>query len=573
MDTRGPGWFHPLVPAFRPPPRALVNLVFAGALLRLLGLGIHPLWLDEGATWSWASRQTWGGTVFAEANHPPAWWIVTRLWIGAFGDGETSLRAPAAILGILAIPLAWWLGRRLLDPARRPGRGGFDRTPDDGRGARHALWFAGFVTFSTYFTEYAQEARMYSALIVEALGLSLLYLRWLDRADRASLVGYAVLLALALYTHYFAVWIPAGHGAHALWLWWRSRGTKGALRIRPFVLALVGAGVLFLPWIFHFVRHYEGISTGEPYNPFARLFYVLWRVGVGPGLIVVDRLRQAQGVGAVLREELATALWTSVVWFVPLACGVTWLRRARGVAAFVVANLVVPIALLFLVNPFFPLIHERYLVFLAPWLLLLATVGALRAEGTGRLLMTGGLCLLLVVGLVAYHGVGVRLERDKTGSVQVLDGRELRPRYGADPQDPLGFLHKGHPYGKEPWRQAHQFIDEFDREGDLVLLHPGYLHLVWDYYDRAALDRVLLPRDALDGAEIERRFGAQLDGRERVFLVLAHEETEDGDHYFRVLRDLLARRWAEEGLEHLQVVKPILFDRSWGVRVAVFTRR
>jgi hypothetical protein len=144
---------------------------------------------------------------------------------------------------------------------------------------------------------------------------------------------------------------------------------------------------------------------------------------------------------------------------------------------------------------------------------------------------------------------------------------------GAADDDPLRALHHGHPYGKEPWRQAHQLISWLAQPGDLVLLHPGYLHLVWDYYDRGVLDVIQLPRTPLDAADIGARWGTDLDARTRVFLVLAHEETEDADHYFHALEALLAERWPAQGMARFQAVAPILFDRSWGVRVAAFNRR
>ena len=559
------------VPALRAPPRALVNLLLAGALLRMIGLGIHPLWLDEGATWSWAARETWGGTLLAEANHPPAWWAVTRLWMSGFGDTEASLRAPAALLGVLTIFLAWLLARRLLDPLHRPRRGGFDRTPDEGQGRRRALWFAGFVCVSTYFTEYAQEARMYAALIAEGLGLSLLYLRWLDRRDRASLVGYALLGALALYTQYFAIWILAAHAGHALWLAGRSRRTETPLSIRPFVLANVAAGLLFAPWLVHMLRNYEGISTGEAFDPFTRLLYVVWRIGAGPGVVVVDRPRLEAGIPAVLEEEWVLGVVTSLLWFPPLVLGCLRLRRHPGLASLVAANLALPVVLLLLVFPLFPLIHERYLVFLAPWLFLVAALGAFEAPGGLRVLLVAGLCVLSGVGLVAYHAVGAELVA--TDVRQPLgDGRVARA-YVHPPDDPVTFLHHGHAFGKEPWRQAHAFVAERAADGDLVMLHPEYLYLVWDYYDRKPYAQVRLPREGLDASEVGRRYGETLDAHTRVFLVLAHEETEDPDHYFHVLREVLARRWTAAGLTRFQAVPPILFDKSWGVRVAVFNRR
>ena len=59
--------------------------------------------------------------------------------------------------------------------------------------------------------------------------------------------------------------------------------------------------------------------------------------------------------------------------------------------------------------------------------------------------------------------------------------------------DPVRFLHHGHPYGREPWRQAQILVKELSRPGDLVLLAPQYLRLVWDYYDRGRLETLGLP--------------------------------------------------------------------------------
>lgn len=569
-----PGWFHPRVRSLSAQLRILLNLVLGGALLRLIGLGVHSLWLDEGACWAWAAREDWwgaDGTILAEANHPPVWWIITRAWIEAFGsDTEMALRAPAAICGILTIPAAWLLARRLLDPTQRPARGGFDHTPDDGRGARLALWFTGFVAVSTYFTEYSQEARMYALLILEAIGLSLLYLRWLDRNDRASLVGYALLAAVALHTQYFALWIVCGHGVHALLLW--RRGVKDGTPFSPwpFVVACTGAGLLFVPWLVHLVSNYESISTGDPYEPFGRLFYVLWRIGAGPGLVVIDRPRLEQGVGGVLEEEALIIGVTTLLWFAPLIAGALRLRRMPGVASFVWCNLLVPIAILLLIFPKFQLIHERYVVFLAMWPWLIATIGAVGATGTRRLLLTGGLVLLTLGSLFAYHGVSGRLVG--MPPAQTLGDTQVPSRFAAHPEEPAAVLHHGHPYGKEPWREAHAFVQEHAADDDLIVMHPPYLRLVWDYYARDEHDTVYLPRKTLAADDLPAEISRALEGRTRVFLILAHEETDDPDHYFTVMHQLVMKAWVSEGRVDAPV-RPILFDTSWGVRVAIFNRR
>jgi len=133
--------------------------------------------------------------------------------------------------------------------------------------------------------------------------------------------------------------------------------------------------------------------------------------------------------------------------------------------------------------------------------------------------------------------------------------------------------------GKEPWREAHRFVEERakhaegDDPGDLVLLHPRYLRLVWDYYDRRALDRELLPWKLVTPDEIYERHAPSFKERDRVFLVLAHEETEDPDAYFSVVGAAIFRAWSESGGTRIEMIPPILFDRSWGVRVAIFNRR
>lgn len=560
------------------PPRGLLNLLAVAALLRGVGLGAHPLWLDEGATWAWATRPTWGGTILAESNHPPVWWIVTRLWVAAFGDSEAALRAPAAILGVVSVYLAWGLGRRLLDGAWRPARGGFYAAEDPGDGARAALWFAGAVALSTYFTEYAQEARMYSALIAEALGLSLVYLRWLDRPGRGPLVAYALLGALALYTHYFALWVILAHGLHALWIARVARAGGARLAVRPFLAAIVAAGLLFVPWFLYVVTHPQRVATGEPYEPFSRLLYVLWRIGAGPGLVVIDRARLDEGPEAVFGEEWPVVGLTALLWFPSLVAGVLTLRSRPGAGRFVLAGLLAPIAFVLLIFPWVQLIHERYLVFLAPWLWLLAVLGALGQRGARRAVLAGSLGLLLALGLVAYHAAPVGLT--PLGPERSLAGRPLPGRMGSDPGEWLAVLHHGHVYGKEPWRAAHAFVAQHAQAApgagepaDLVLLHPWYLRTVWGYYDRGRLPLVELPEETLDREAFEARYGAAIAAAGRVFVVLAHEETKDRDHYFRLAQATAFAAWIPQGARRLDSVPPILFDRSWGVRVGILNRR
>ncbi|MFV1959831.1 MAG: hypothetical protein ACC662_10510, partial [Planctomycetota bacterium] len=445
------------------PPRALWNVLLAGLLLRFLNLGGWSLWLDEGATWSWAVLPTWKETLFAEANHPPVWWLVTRGWIEAFGDSESALRAPAAICSLLSLGLLWVLLLRLLDPALAPRRGGFPTAAERGRGRpfdsaqarRIAAWTVGLVAVGSYFLEYAQEARMYALLAAEALGLCLLYLRWLDRGGKRVLVAYALLGAFSLYTHYFAVWILFAHAGHALWLARpRARREGRGVDPRPLLAAVVAAGLLFVPRFLYLALHFQGIAHIPP-EPLPFLLYILWRTGVGPALAVPDRLRQAAGPLSALGEEWPIVVAGVLFWMLPLAAGIRAIARRTGLASFVAFQLLVPVVLLLLLYPLFPLLHERYFLFVAPWFVLLAVLGAFSGGRFLRPVMLGGLVLLTAVGTVAYVGSDPTLVPDPTSKTLSLDGERVATRWVPDPDAPPAPLTHGHAYGRGPWRGAH----------------------------------------------------------------------------------------------------------------------
>jgi|GEM_PF-1990790 len=562
----------------RAPPRAVLNLLLAGFTLRYLGLERFGLWLDEGATWTWAAKPTWAETTFAEANHPPLWWLITRAFTSVFGDSEDMLRLPAALCGVATILLVWLLARRLLDPAHAPRRGGFVRTPDGGEGARMALWVTAFVAVSAFLIEVSQEARMYALLILESVGLTLLYLRWLDRADRASLIGYAVLAALALYTQYFAVWPLAALGIHALWLSWRTRRAPAEERVRllPFAGANLVAGLLFAPWLLHLLGRYTGLHM-QSYNALEHLAVMLWHVGVGPGLAVVDADRAGAPFGHFLATEGATILTTAALWLPAPILGAFALRRRPGLASLTACALLVPVGGVLALLPWFTLVHERYLVFLAPWLWLLAVLGAFSRGPRLRAVLLTSLCLVSAIGLVAYHLVTPDMEM--VGQGQSVSGFPTPVQVVVRQDDPVRFLNHGIPFGKEPWREAAALVHSYAGPGDLVLLYPGYIQLVWHYYGRRFPGGALQTEELAGDFPDEQALLAQLEplvkDRKRVFLVVSHAPTSSPLEAYRRLTTVIGAIWqrASAGTPwRLETVPPIPFRRSWGVHVAIFNR-
>jgi len=536
-----------------PPPitgrvRILLNLLAVTVVVRLLRIDDLSLWVDEGVTWRNSTHGGWTDTVFAESNHPPVWWLVTRLFAGFGPMNERTLRLPAAICGMVAVLLTFFLVRRLTDPARTPRRGGIAGMDRDA-----AFWVVGLAAVNPFWIEYAQEARMYAAVLAESLGLSLLYLRWLDRGGRGTLVAYGVLASLALHTQYFAVWPIAAHAVHALLLARRTRGDAEPVRVGGFLVAVTVAGLSFVPWAIYMISAYHGISTGV-YDPFGRMAHAIWRMGIGPALVALDRPRVEAGPAAVFAQEPVLVVVSALLWVVPIVLGVRALGRDRGARAFVLAAVLVPVVLVLAIFPKFPLIHEKYVIFLAPFLLLLAVLGARSARGVLRHVLLGGLVALHVAGFVAYHaGDAPAVER---------------------------LLGSGHPYGKEQWREAYAWVARRARKGDVVLLHAPFTKDTWDFYELAYGQRgirpagqpvppVDLPSDrALAAADLLARFPA-LSTASRVFLVLSHESTDERDHYRDVLLEALHEAW---GGWQVDEDSERAFPQQWGIRAFQFVR-
>jgi hypothetical protein len=534
-------------PQITPRVRILINLLSAAVVLRLLRIDDLSLWADEGVTWWNAVHGSWSDAVFAESNHPPVWWLVTRAWAGTHPHGETALRMPAAVLGAVSVWMTFFLARRLFDPRYVPSRGGF-------RGLDPAapLWAAGLAAGSGFLLEVSQEARMYAALLAESLGLSLLYLRWIDRGGRAPLVAYAALAAVSLHTHYFAVWPIVAHAAHALWVARGERRVGRPFSVRPLLVAQAVAGLLFIPWFVHMATSYRGISTGT-YDPFGRLLHALWRMGVGPGLVPLDRPRVDAGPAAVLAQSWPVIVGTALLFAVPIGVGVRALRRDPGALSFLAACLLVPIACVLAVFPKFPLIHEKYLVFLAPSLGLLAVAGARLARPGLRFALSVGLVVLTLASVVGYHAGFVPEVRDT--------------------------LNQGHVYGKENWRYAHAWVAQARRAGDVVLVHSPFLKKTWDFYDRdgtapaTEVPAADLPSDrATSAEELLARVPAIRDAR-RVFVVLSHEETDPRDHHATVAREAAAGAWGDASLGEVREPHAVrALSLQWGIRLFVVDR-
>ena len=203
---------------------ALALACAAAAALRFATLDAQSLWYDESVTAQLMASQL-GGMLHAlpdSESTPPLYYVLAWLWTQLFGTGEAGLRSLSALLGTATVPIVWALGRRL-------------------GGDRAALIAAALAAANPMLVWFSQEARSYALLTLLGALSALLWLRALEQPRSGRLVAWGAVAALALGTHYFAVFLVA---PQALWLALRVPG----LRAKTIALALpAAAGAALVP--------------------------------------------------------------------------------------------------------------------------------------------------------------------------------------------------------------------------------------------------------------------------------------------------------------------------------------
>jgi hypothetical protein len=167
----------------------VAGLTVLAAVLRFATLGVQSYHHDEIVTASRVLRDGFGHAMsavgFSEST-PPLYYALAWVWTQATGTGAVGLRSLSALAGVATIPFVYLIGLELRD--RRAG-----------------LTAAALAAVNPMLLWYSQEARAYSLLVLFCAASLLWCVRALRSGERRDLVFWGVFSALALATHYFAV--------------------------------------------------------------------------------------------------------------------------------------------------------------------------------------------------------------------------------------------------------------------------------------------------------------------------------------------------------------------------------
>ncbi len=349
----------PLLARSSPTFRDVCALTLVAFLLNLVHLGARSVWLDEATSVAYGRldlisllRIVAGGDPNMGLYH-----LVLNFWVRIFGESEAAVRSLSAIFGALAASAVYLLGVRLYGRAA-------------GRVA--GLLFA----LNAFIVQYAQMARSY-ALLVLLVTLSSYYLVIeLEQPSRASRLGYVITSTLAVYAHYFAVYVLVVHFATVVAMKRRGVRTREWLTVAAAILLLcIPAAV---------VAHLSG------------------------GTVWLSWITQpsVNDIGSVLVDFAGgSRLWLLAL----LACGsyatVYAVNEGRyWPQVFVAAWLVFPIALSFAVSFVRPMFIPRYLIISVPALVLFGASAIPRLRRPLPIgLLVASLVWLSAIQLLGYY--------------------------------------------------------------------------------------------------------------------------------------------------------------------------
>jgi len=204
----------------------LAGLTALGVAVRFASLGLQSYHHDEVITAMRVIPGSFGQMlheVKASESNPPLYYVLAWGWAKAFGSSEFGLRSLSALFGAATVPVGYLIGRQLA--SRRAG-----------------LLLAALVAVNPMLIWYSQEARSYAPLVFFGALSMYFFVRALDTRRGRDLGFWALASALALCSHYFAVFPVA---IEAAWLLVALRSRWRVLL--PALGAVFAVGLALLP--------------------------------------------------------------------------------------------------------------------------------------------------------------------------------------------------------------------------------------------------------------------------------------------------------------------------------------
>lgn len=187
----------------------------------------NSLRLDESQS-LWQSSHSLSGTLHTVALdvHVPLYHLILHFWIFYFGNGVDTVRSLSMIFFLATLPVMFLLARQLLS-------------------FRWALFTTVLFSFLPFMNWYANEARMYTLLVLLATLSQYYYLKILR--ENKGWWAYAITAMIGVYAHYFFAFNLAAQAI--FYLVYRNSFAKGSFK--KFAAIAVAAVASLSPWLYY----------------------------------------------------------------------------------------------------------------------------------------------------------------------------------------------------------------------------------------------------------------------------------------------------------------------------------
>ncbi len=179
--------------------------------LRTKSLG-ESLWMDEGLSIGIASQPLFDipGVLRVDGS-PPLYYMLLSVWMDVFGNGPADTQSLSMFIALLGIPSGLWAGWSLF-------------------GRRAGLICAALCAVNPFLTNYAQETRMYSLMLVLSLLTTAAFLHVFAFRRRSYLPAFVIFLALLVYTHNWGLFFGVGAVTALIPCWYVSEDRRRFVR-------------------------------------------------------------------------------------------------------------------------------------------------------------------------------------------------------------------------------------------------------------------------------------------------------------------------------------------------------
>jgi mannosyltransferase len=367
--------------------RAFVPIIIGAAIIAMaisltIGLG-QSVWFDEAYSVLLARQSTDQLLYLTSLDaHPPLYYLVLQAWAAMFGFGDAALRSLSVLAMGGGVVMAGLLLRRMF-------------------GVRIAFMAIPFVVFAPMLLRYGFEIRAYA--LAGLIGIVATYvlvvaLKAKRRNQWLLYTLYAILVAAGTLTLYYLVllWL-----AHLVWLLWLARREKQSIWKAPWLVALAGSVLLFLPWLPIFIAQVNNSALSSVTQAltldnltsiisFMFVYQPSWQVGAFMSLLVVAVIVAM----AVLLRRVFHAVD----------------QKHRPYLVLLVLYIFIPIVALALLSLVRPLYLERYLshVMIGGYMLVgvVIAMSALRSLSKKMILVGAGVLAVAVMGVVHLAEIG-----------------------------------------------------------------------------------------------------------------------------------------------------------------------